>query len=48
MTPATCTDDALKQELIKVDATSMQQAQDEVNKWETQMNTASRMLSENQ
>ena len=29
---ATCTDDALKQELIKLDATSMQQVQDEVNK----------------
>ena len=45
LTLVTCTDDAHKQELIKLDATSMQQVQDEVNKWETRMNTASRMLT---
>ena len=35
LTLATCTDDALKQELIKLDATLMQQVQDTVNMWET-------------
>ena len=35
LTLATCTDDALKQELIKLGATSMKEVQDEVNKWET-------------
>ena len=39
LTLATCTDDALKQELIAVDATSMQEIQDKVDKWETRMNT---------
>ena len=48
LTLATCTDDALRQELIKLDATSMKELQDEVNKWETRMNTASCMLSEKQ
>ena len=48
LTLATCTDDALKQELIKLEANSMKEVQDEVNKWETRMNTASRMLSEKQ
>ena len=48
LTLATYTDDALKQELIKLDATSMQQVQDKENKWETRMNMASRMLSEKQ
>ena len=41
-------DDTLKQELIKLDARSMQQVQDKVKRWETRMNTASRMLSEKQ
>ena len=41
LTLATCTDDTLKQELIKLEATSMQQVQDEVNKYETRINTAS-------
>ena len=45
LTPATCTDDALQQELIKLEATYMKEVQDKVNKWETRMNTASRMLS---
>ena len=40
----TCTDDAL----IKLDATSMKEVQDEFNKWEMRMNTASRMLSKKQ
>ena len=48
LTLATSTDNALKQELIKLDAISMQELQDEVNKWETRMNTVSRMLSEKQ
>ena len=48
LTLATCTDDALKQELIRLDATSMKEVQDEVNKWEMRMNTASCMLSEKQ
>ena len=43
LTLATCTDDALKQELIKLEATSMQDIQEEVNKWETRMDTAGRM-----
>ena len=47
-TLATCTDDALKQELIKLKADSMKEIQDEVNKWETRMNMASQMLSEKQ
>ena len=38
----------LKQELIKLEATSMQEIQEEVNKWETRMNTASRMLTKKQ
>ena len=42
LTLATCTDDALKQELIKLEATSMQEVQDGANKWETWM---SRMLA---
>ena len=33
LTLATCTDDALTQELIKLDATTMLEIQDEVNKW---------------
>ena len=45
LTLVTCKNNALKQELIKLDATSMQQVQDEVIKWETRMNTASRILS---
>ena len=48
LTLSTCTDDAPKQELIKLEATSMKEVQDEVNKWETRMNTSSRMLSEKQ
>ena len=47
LTLANCTDDALKQELIKHEANSMKEIQDKVNKWETRMNTASRMHSEN-
>ena len=46
LTFATFTDDGLKQELINLDATSTKEVQDKVNKWETRMNPASRMLSE--
>ena len=48
LTLATCTDDALKQELIKIEADTMKEIQDEVNKRETRMNTANRMLNEKQ
>ena len=48
LTLTTCTDNMLKQELIKLDATSMKEVQDEVNKWEMRMNTANSMLSKKQ
>ena len=48
LTLATCTDNALKQEWIKLEAGTMKETQDEVNMWETRMNTASRMLNEKQ
>lgn len=51
LTLANCLDEALKQELIihhQARTLSMQEIQEEVNKWETCMNTESRMLGEKQ